>query len=136
MAFKYHQLSGAALVLGFLLSLVAGCASFRQADMPPLFENLPVSHELTAVPFFPQEEYQCGPAALAMAISWSGFPARPEDLVEEVYSPARKGSLQMAMVAAVRRHGGIGLPDFGSRSLLPQSTAAFRLSFCRILRSS
>jgi len=93
--------------------------------MPPLPENLPLSHELTAVPFFPQEEYQCGPAALAMAISWSGFPARPEDLVEEVYTPARKGSLQMAMVAAARRHGRIAYKISDLESLLPEIPAGF-----------
>jgi len=57
----YLHLSGVALVLGFLLSLLTGCASFRQIEMPPLPENLPAGHELTAVPFSPQEEYQCGP---------------------------------------------------------------------------
>ena len=40
-----------------------------------------------------------------MAISWSGLPAQPEDLVEEVYTPSRKGSLQVAIIAAARRHG-------------------------------
>jgi tetratricopeptide (TPR) repeat protein len=93
--------------------------------MPPLSENLPISHELTAVPFFPQEEYQCGPAALAMAVSWSGFPARPEDLVEEVYSPARKGSLQMAMIAAARRHGRIAYKISDLDSLIAEIAAGF-----------
>jgi hypothetical protein len=72
----FLHLGGAALLLSFLLSLLTGCASFRQMEMPPLPENLPASHELTAVPFSPQEKYQCGPAALAMAISWSGLPIR------------------------------------------------------------
>ena len=39
-----------------------------------------------------------------MAISWSGLPVRPEDLVEEVYTPSHKGSLQVAMIATTRRH--------------------------------
>ena len=89
----FLHLGGASLLLGFLLSLLNGCASFRQMEMPPLPENLPASHELTAVPFFAQEEYQCGPAALATAISWSGLPVRPEDLVEQAYTPSRQGSL-------------------------------------------
>ena len=114
------QSVGGILVLVFLLSLVTGCASLRQVEMPPLPEKLPLSHEITAVPFFPQEEYQCGPAALAMAISWSGMPIRPEDLVEEVYTPARKGSLQMAMIAAARRHGRIAYQISELESLLPE----------------
>jgi hypothetical protein len=121
----YLHLSGVALVLGFLLSLLAGCASFRQIEMPPLPENLPARHELAAVPFFPQEEYQCGPAALAMAISWSGLPARPEDLVEEVYTPSRKGSLQAAMIAAARRHGRLAYEISDLESLFPKIAAGY-----------
>ena len=123
MAFIYHQSGGVTLVLVSLLSLVSGCASFRQVKMSPLSEILPVSHELTAVPFFPQKEYQCGPAALAMAISWSGIPARPEDLVEEVYTPARKGSLQVAMIAAARRHGRLAYQISDLDSLFPEIAA-------------
>ena len=74
-------------------------------EMPTLPENLPPQHELSEVPYFPQEKYQCGPAALAMAINWSGLPLQPEDLVDEVYTPSRKGSLQVAVIAATRRHG-------------------------------
>ncbi len=120
MVFKHHQLGSIIVTLGLLLSLFAGCASLRQVDMPPLPENLSVRHELTAVPFFPQEKYQCGPAALAMAISWSGLPTRPEDLVEEVYTPARKGSLQMAMIAAARRHGRLAYQISDLESFLPE----------------
>ena len=99
------HLGRAALLLGVLLCLLSGCASFQPMETAPLPDHLPVRHELTAVPFFPQEEYQCGPAALAMAISWSGLAISPEDLVEEVYTPSRKGSLQSALIAAARRHG-------------------------------
>ena len=70
----YLHLGDATLVLGFLLSLLTGCASFRQMEMPALPENLPASRELTAVPFFPQEEYQCGPAALDMTGVTDVFP--------------------------------------------------------------
>ena len=121
----YLHLGSAALVLGFLLSLLTGCASFRQIEMPPLPDDLPASHELTAVPFFPQKKYQCGPAALAMAISWSGLPARPEDLVEEVYTPSRKGSLQMAMIATTRRHGRLAYEISDLESLFPEIAVGY-----------
>jgi len=112
-------------LLGFLLNLLAGCASFRQKEMPPLPENLPASHELTAVPFFPQEEFQCGPAALAMAISWSGLPVRPEDLVEQVYTPSRKGSLQVAMINTARRHGRLTYEISDFESLFPEIASGY-----------
>ena len=61
--------------------------------------------ELPQVPFYPQEDYQCGPAALAMAMNTSGARVTPESLVPEVWLPARKGSLQLEMLATPRRHG-------------------------------
>ncbi|MDO8595901.1 MAG: PA2778 family cysteine peptidase, partial [Sulfuricaulis sp.] len=68
-------------------------------------ERLPEYSELSEVPFFPQQAYQCGPAALAMSLVYSGAKVTPEDLVSQVYLPARKGSLQVEMLAAARRYG-------------------------------
>jgi len=67
--------------------------------------GMPEQVELKQVPFFPQAEYQCGPAALATALSAAGVNVTPEELVPEVYLPERKGSLQVEMLAAPRRHG-------------------------------
>jgi len=69
-------------------------------DSPPGFLT-PVL--LSQVPFFPQEQYQCGPAALATVLQDSGILVSPEDLVAEVYLPNRQGSLQLEMLAAPRR---------------------------------
>jgi tetratricopeptide (TPR) repeat protein len=96
-------------LLGFALAfLLGGCASLDQlvpqtaalrTDWPA---GVPRSVELTSVPFFPQEDYQCGPAALATALAFTGAPVTPEPLVKEVFLPARKGSLQVEMLAAPR----------------------------------
>ncbi len=94
-------------------------------EMPPLPENLPARHELTAVPFFPQEKYQCGPAALAMAINHSGLPLQPEDLVDEVYTPSRKGSLQVAVIAAARRHGRLAYETSDLESIFHEVSAGY-----------
>jgi tetratricopeptide (TPR) repeat protein len=67
--------------------------------------GLPARAELAEVPFFPQQEYQCGPAALATVLANLQLKVVPEDLVKEVYLPARQGSLQVEMLAAPRRHG-------------------------------
>jgi tetratricopeptide (TPR) repeat protein len=95
---------------GFLLfaTLLAGCASIAPQsvalrDQPPT--GLPPRVQLTGVPFFPQEDYYCGPAALAMVLNAAGAKVTPEQLVDEVYLPGRKGSLQVEMLAAARRHG-------------------------------
>ena len=74
-------------------------------------------HELTSVAFFPQDTHQCGPAALATMLVSTGVDTTPEQLVPEVYIPAKRGSLQMEMLAAARRHGRIPLrlaPDFSA----------------------
>ena len=92
-------LAGAALA-----SLLAGCAA-----SPPLAEGLPASAprsiELRSTPFFPQEDFQCGPAALATLLVASGVDVGPEALAPQVFLPERKGSLSLELIAATRRHG-------------------------------
>ncbi len=57
------------------------------------------------MPFFAQEAYHCGPAALATVLNHSGLNVTPEELAPQVYLPERQGSLQFELLAAVRRHG-------------------------------
>ncbi|QIB65216.1 PA2778 family cysteine peptidase [Kineobactrum salinum] len=80
-----------------LLALLAGCAS----RLPPPPEL--AATELTAVPFFPQQQYQCGPAALATVLAWSGVDTSADELTPQVYLPDREGSLQLELIAASRR---------------------------------
>lgn len=93
---------------GFFLSLIllaGGCAT-PQSDrlLASPFAHTPAV-ELTAVPFFAQTQYQCGPASLAMVLNWAGVPIAPEDLVPQVYLPERQGSFQVELLAATRRQG-------------------------------
>jgi len=67
--------------------------------------DLPPRTELAAVPFFPQIDYYCGPSSLAMVLQAAGVDVKPEALVDQVFLPGRKGSLQVEMLAAARRHG-------------------------------
>jgi len=93
-------------ICAFLLS---GCASLAPQTVELLDAGLPAGLpervELAAVPFFPQDEYQCGPAALATVLANAGVKVAPQDLVAQVYLPARQGSLQVEMLAAARRNG-------------------------------
>lgn len=93
---------------GMLFSLVlwlAGCATPQMASLERWPAGLPESAQIDNVPFYPQDDYQCGPAALAMAAGSAGLPLTPEQLVDQVYLPARQGSLQVEMLATGRRHG-------------------------------
>ena len=92
--------------------LLAGCAlaphTRSLTTSPPA--GLPEQVELVDVPFFPQEAYQCGPAALATLLQDQGVLVEPEALVPEVYVPARQGSLQAEMLAAARARGLVAYP--------------------------
>jgi tetratricopeptide (TPR) repeat protein len=86
--------------------MLAGCAAPQSAYLarqwPP---TLPDRAELVNTPFMPQDDYECGPAALAMVLQAAGLLVTADDLVAQVYLPGRKGSLQVEMLAAARRNG-------------------------------
>ncbi|MBE7368536.1 PA2778 family cysteine peptidase [Ramlibacter pallidus] len=87
---------------------LSGCASLipQTVDLRTQWpDGVPRAVELSQVPFFPQDEFQCGPAALATVLTHAGKGIRPEALVDEVWLPARRGSLQLEMLATPRRHG-------------------------------
>ncbi|MEE4113180.1 MAG: PA2778 family cysteine peptidase [Desulfobacteraceae bacterium] len=106
-----------------LVVTLAGCAGPTAIGLPPAGDRHHGQYLLTAVPFFPQQAYQCGPAALAMALSWSGVPITPQELVPEVFTPSKKGSLQPAVVAAARRHDRIAYLLTDPRSLSDEISA-------------
>ena len=94
--------------LVLLLALLAACA--RSPVLQPETAQLPARVELTQVPFFPQDAYQCGPAALATVLVHAGIASNPEQLRERVYLPGRQGSLQVELVAAARQEGRLVYP--------------------------
>lgn len=94
------------LTAALAAALLAGCAAVQTTALrrdPPA--DLAPRAELRATPFFPQTEYQCGPAALATALGGLGVAADPARLAEQVFLPARTGTLQIEMVAGARRQG-------------------------------
>jgi len=107
-----------------LFVLLSGCASIP-SEIAELEAN-PASLELVDTPFFPQERYQCGPAALATAISSSGIEVDVQDLVDRVYLPGRQGSLQVEMLAATRSVGRLPYVIDGTLQALWNELAAGR----------
>ena len=90
-------------LLPALFVLLTGCAS-----IPPSVSELPETAraiELEDTPFYPQERYQCGPAALTTVLVQSGAGASLEAIVDKVYLPGRQGSLQVELLAATRTEG-------------------------------
>ncbi len=96
---------------GFILALAFVLSSCAAPGVREVTQNtqLPRQNELTGTPFFPQELYQCGPAALATALNAIDIRVTPEQLTPEVYIPSREGSLQIEMLAAARRHGALAI---------------------------
>ncbi|RJX35426.1 MAG: tetratricopeptide repeat protein [Desulfurivibrio sp.] len=116
-----RKAAGLLLLLGLLT--LSGCGGLTGTPTP-WRDGAPEQVSIAGVPFFAQQEYQCGPAALAMALGWSGVKLTPEELVGEVYTPGREGSLQSAMVAAARRHGRVAYPIAGLEALMTELGAS------------
>jgi tetratricopeptide (TPR) repeat protein len=95
--------SGRVAIALAAIAFLSGCiVSPPRLDVDAPTSHLPARVELEHVPFHPQEQYQCGPAALASALQASGVRIEAEELAAEVYLPGRKGSLQVELVAAAR----------------------------------
>lgn len=97
--------------LGALLGL-GGCISLPQTEAlrATAPAGLPPRVELAQVPFFPQDDFLCGPSSLAMVFNAAGVPASVESLTPQVYLPGRQGSLQAEMLGATRRAGLVAYP--------------------------
>ena len=92
------------LAVVVLAVVLFGCAGRVGIGWPRAEGELSTPYLIEEIPFYPQKAHQCGPAALAMALNWSGVSASPQELAEQVFTPLREGSLQSAMIAAARRH--------------------------------
>lgn len=99
--------AAARLVLGLAAALVAGCATQTAALRAAPPPGLAAPIELTGTPFVAQTRFHCGPAALATVLGAAGIAADPARLGDEVFLPARSGTLQLEMLAGARRSGAV-----------------------------
>ena len=100
---------------GFLLllfTLLVGCAGHGYYPGTDSFAPGDVARKalVRSVPFYPQEAYQCGPAALAMVLNHRDAGMTLDEAIDQVYLPGRRGSLQVEMVAAARSEGMLVYP--------------------------
>lgn len=112
----------AGALAGVLLLLFVAACSHTMVQVPP--SGLPSSIELEETPFFAQQRYQCGPAALATVLVGRGVAVQPDELVEQVYLPERKGSVPIEMEAAARGYGMLVYPLEPSLETLLREIAA------------
>lgn len=93
--------AGVFLFCGLTLASLAGCSASRYGDttFPPLEKGVYIQ----SVPFYPGEEYQCGPSVLAGVLNHLGYDIKPDDISEEIYLHGIKGTLNIDMVSFARR---------------------------------
>ncbi|MFP4314829.1 MAG: C39 family peptidase [Desulfovibrionales bacterium] len=94
--------SGSAILLLLTLVLGAGCAA-KPATQDSSWPR--DRAEISGIPLFPQEAYQCGPAALATVLVHFGDVVTPEEIAGEVFSSHRRGSLSLDLVLYARTRG-------------------------------
>lgn len=100
--------------------LLTGCADLQTGRLLESPGDLPPRARVSGVPFYPQEESYCGPASLAMVLSWSGQRVSQEEVAPTVFTPSREGSFRTDVLGAARRKGRLAVSVRGMRELLAE----------------
>lgn len=90
-----------AAVLLLLAVLLTGCAG----RLPTAFAPPVGAARLANVPFFPQVEYQCGPASLAGVLNYYGKRITPEEVAQAIFRDNIRGTVTLDMVLYARERG-------------------------------
>lgn len=86
--------------------VTVGCQTPPQTkQLRSSLPNIPLQHEIKQVPFYPQQQYFCGPTTLSEVATFYGLSKSPDDIARDTFIPGRKGTLQIDMVAATRKLG-------------------------------
>jgi len=102
-----HRTMRKALFFTILMGLVSlrcareGLISLEKGDL----EDREIRHYISDVPFFPQSNYQCGPAALASVLNYYGCQVTPGEIAEAIYEKRLKGTLSIDLTLFARRMG-------------------------------
>ena len=117
------QIAAPSLKAGLLLLLLllSGCQSPPQSRQllaePPAISRQAL---LSAVPFYPQQDYFCGPTTLSEVAAYYGVEHSADSIAGLTFTPGLQGSLQIEMAAASRQLGFVAYEQRGSLSQLLQ----------------
>lgn len=92
-------IEGSPFLWFLILPLIFSCAGISkngESRTARIVEN---------VPFYPQETYQCGPAALAGILNYWGLNVSPAEIAAEIYSPKARGTLDVDMGFYAQKKG-------------------------------
>lgn len=101
--------------------LLAGCAA-PPLDLSPA-PDAPRKAAVAGVPLIEQADFHCGPAALAMALQWTGQDVTQTQIAQMAFSPGAKGTFQEDMIGAARRRGALAVPLSGFDDLTGEIAA-------------
>ena len=113
-----HWILKAGLVASLLL--LTACQTPPQTkallgEPPPITNH----HLINKVPFYPQQQFFCGPTTLAEVANFYDLEQSPEAIAPSTFVPGLEGSLQIEMVAASRQLGMLAYAERGTmRQLL------------------
>lgn len=100
--------------------LLTGCATLQSDRLREDPGDLPPEARVTGVPFYAQKARYCGPASLAMMLSWAGEPVTQDAVAPQVFTPSRDGSFKADLLSAARRRGYLAVPVHGVPDLLAE----------------
>lgn len=116
------SMAAAGRVLSLVLVLLSGCAGQGLRPLDPALA-VPAAATIADVPFVAQAEGHCGPAALAMALAWSGREVPASALAPRLITKGRGGTLEHDLVGAARAEGRLALPVHGLETVLREVAA-------------
>jgi hypothetical protein len=88
----------------FSLAGASACSTVNSRASAP-FEPSPTTVLIQNIPFYPQEDFQCGPASLAGVLNYWKTPVTPVDISREIFSASAKGTFTIDMLLYAQKKG-------------------------------
>jgi ABC-type bacteriocin/lantibiotic exporter with double-glycine peptidase domain len=95
------------LVSALLAAALAGATGCARPSLDTIRADAAAGHAhlLATVPFIAQDEFQCGPASLAMVLRYYGAAVEATEITSELYLPSIRGTLNLDLELYARRRG-------------------------------
>lgn len=97
------------LTLAVITLSLSGCIAPQTERFLTTSTN--TEHLIENVPFYPQQEFFCGPTTIAEVLNFYGESIKPTDIAPSLFIPGRNGSLQVEMASSIRQLGYIAYQD-------------------------
>lgn len=100
--FRYMTCFKRILFFFAALTFLSAC-SLSEKETDPFYTSESIIIE--EVPYFPQSQYQCGPASLATILNYYGDDIRPEEIAKTIYRANIRGTVSLDMTLYPRQRG-------------------------------